>query len=61
VAQEKFTFESWINVRLVPRGLFVEDLFRDLRSGVLLAHLAEVRDKFICVVRREVMYRKKGD
>ena len=61
MAQEKFTFESWINVRLAPRGLFVEDLFRDLRSGVLLAHLAEVQDKFICVVRREVMYRKKGD
>jgi hypothetical protein len=43
VAQEKFTFESWLNVRLASRGLFVEDLFRDLRSGVLLAHLAEVR------------------
>jgi len=42
VALEKFTFESWLNVRLAGRGVFVSDLFVDLRSGVILAHLAEV-------------------
>jgi hypothetical protein len=41
VAIEKYTFESWINVRLLGRGVFVTDLFTDLRSGVILAHLVE--------------------
>jgi hypothetical protein len=30
-ALEKYTFESWINVRLNGRGVFVSDLFSDLR------------------------------
>ncbi len=35
-SHEKYCFESWINVRLLGRGVFISDLFQDLRSGVIV-------------------------
>lgn len=40
--RQKKAFTKWINAKLEGRGLQVEDLFTDLRDGVVLYNLLEV-------------------
>ena len=36
------TFKNWVNEKLAPSGLLVEDLVEDLRDGVCLVTLVEI-------------------
>ena len=36
------TFKNWVNEKLAPSGLMVEDLVSDLRDGVCLVTLVEI-------------------
>ena len=42
IEAERKAFTSWINSKLAPRGLRVQDLFRDLSDGKALYNILEV-------------------